>query len=174
MRRISFIFVLGVLISPGIVYGASFSPSMRATLLLLLQRLSLYSAPISTVSTPVVMSTSTPIITALSPARGVSGTEIVIQGKGFTASNTVYTIFDTRYSVPSQKNGTEVRFIHRYPPVVQSEEEVLSILSRWGINSDAPGLPQNPVHENTQDVFLYIHNENGDSNTVTFIEQLNP
>ncbi len=174
MRRIPFIFVLGVLIFPGIVYGASFSPSVRATLLLLLQRLSLYSTPISTVSTPVVVSTSTPVITALSPARGVSGTEIVIQGKGFTASNTVYTIFETRYSVPSQKNGTEIRFVHRYPPVVQSEAEALSILSSWGVSLGAPGSPQNPVHGNTQDVFLYIHNENGDSNTATFIEQLNP
>ncbi len=174
MRRIHLIFVLGALISPGIVYGASFSPSMRATLLLLLRRLALYPTPISTVPTTVVVSASTPMITALSPSRGVSGTEIVIQGKGFTASNTVHTIFETRYSVPSQKNGTEIRFIHRYPPVVQSEEEALSTLSHWGISLGAPGLPQNPVHGNTQDIFLYIHNENGDSNTATFIEQLDP
>ena len=174
MRRIPLIFVLGVLIFPGIVYGASFSPSVRATLLLLLQRLSLYSTPISTVSTPVVVSTSTPIITALSPARGVSGTEIVIQGKGFTASNTVYTIFETRYSVPSQKNGTEIRFVHRYPPVVQSEEEALSILRSWGVDlvlvNDV--TVQKPTKAPSQEVFIYVENEYGLSKTVTFIEEL--
>lgn len=174
MRRIPFIFVFGILIFPGIVYGASFSPSVRATLLLLLQRVSLYSKPIPIVSTSRITSTSTPVITALSPTRGVSGTEIVIQGKGFTASNTVHTIFESRYGVPAQKNGTEIRFIHRYPPVVQTEAEILSTLSSWGMSLGASGSPQNPVHGNTQDVFLYIHNENGDSNTATFIEQLNP
>lgn len=174
MRRLFFVIIFLMLSVPFVSFGASLSSSMRVTLLLLLQRLSMYSTPISTTSTPVVASASTPSITALFPARGISGTEIVIQGKGFTASNTVHTIFESRYSVPSQKNGTEIRFVHRYPPMIQTEAEIQSILSSWGVSLDAPGLPQSPVHGDTQDIFLYIHNENGDSNTVTFTEQLNP
>jgi len=175
MRRASFFFAFVILTFPLVSHGASLSPSMKAMLFNLLQKISMYSVlatptpPLSTVAV-----TTIPSITSLNPSRGTSGTEITIRGTGFTASNTVHTIFESRYGVPSQKGGTELKFTHRYPPVTQSEDEALSILSDWGIrlSDEGPESVSSFSTASTQDVLLYVHNENGDSNVVTFIEKL--
>lgn len=178
MRRTSFFFAFIILTFPLVSHGASLSPSMKVMLVSLLQKISIYSVAhsTSTSSSSAVTTTMIPFITSLNPFRGVSGTEITIRGKGFTASNTVHTIFESHYGIPSQKGGTELRFTHRYPPVTQSEEEALSILSNWGIDLSDEGSESTSSFStaSTQNVLLYIHNENGDSNVVTFIENLTP
>ena len=172
VKQIALVSIVLALLVPVITHGAALSAETRSLLLILLQKIASFRvvpAPLPAQIAPV-----SPALTAVHPLRGRSGGEITLIGRGFSASNTVHTIFESRYGVPSQKNGTEIRFVYRYPPVSQSFDEALAILKTWGI---AP-LPveesaiQKPLKSPSQEVLIYVENEYGASNVVIFTEEL--
>mgnify|MGYP001582179813 CR=1 FL=1 len=171
MKKVVLTFCTLVLLMPMVAHGASISIKTRALLLFLLQRIS----NIHPVTTPIVEPTRLPsVITQVNPLRGRSSSEITLIGTGFSASNTVHTIFGSHYGLPSQRGRTEIKFIYRYPPVVQTPDEALTILSQWGITPTLvdESVAQIPPENFSQEVLIYVENEYGSSNVVTFIEEL--
>lgn len=106
--------------------------------------------PKPTTAKPVVAG---PVITGLTPTRGGYGTTVTIAGSGFATSstNTVYVGYDTLYNIGSS-NGTSITF------TIPSD-----ILNFHFTREDLADVP-----EASLPFWIYVHNENGDSNAQLF------
>ena len=173
VKQIALVFIVLALLVPGVVYGATLSTEMRNLLLILLEKISHIIPP--PVTQEIVWPTRLPsVIKRVNPAQGRSGSELTLVGTGFSASNTVHTIFGSYYGIPSNRSRTEIKFIYRYPPVNQSQDEALAILKTWGITplQVEESAIQKPPKSPSQEVLIYVENEYGSSNVLTFIEEL--